>query len=594
MGNVSPKTAFHKLIAIYARVSTARQEEEQTIQTQLGTLREFAEKNHYRIVEEYVDDGWSGDVLVRPSLDKLRQDAAERAWEAVLIYDPDRLARRYSYQELVSDELREKGIEVIYVTVSAPKNSEEKILHGVRGLFAEYERAKIAERFRLGKLRKIKDGNILLSEAPYGYTYITKREGKPGYLEINESEAAVVRQMFRWIADEGITLRAMIRRLHDSGIKPRKCKRGVWSTSTLSKVLRTEAYIGRARWGASYAVVPEKPVKKDRYRKTRKSSRKMRPKEEWLTVAVPPIVDEDLFKRARKQLETNFALCQRNRKNEYLLAGKIRCVCGRSRSGEGVANGKHRYYRCTDRVACFPLPPSCSERGVRAGMADDLVWHKLSELMSSPELLLQQATRWLSDQQAKSETCSADTEVMERDVAKLEEQEDRFNRAYGAGVLSVEQLREYVEPLRSQIIALRAQMERSRQQGEVRKEKILPNLNEVAEFSQRAKVGLRKLKFSEKRAIVLNTVDTVVATNEHLKVYGYIPLENHVELFPNHRHGWNTNRHENHGNIPFKFAIDLPRPPRGRIIVSRSPEGRILNSVVIKGPVGGSMASQGI
>src|SRR3989344_9581018 len=101
-----------KLIATYSRVSTSTQEDQQTIQTQILTLKEFAEKNGYTIVQEYIDDGWSGDVLARPALDKLRQDTKEKIWDAVLIYDPDRLARRYSYQELVMDELREAGIEV--------------------------------------------------------------------------------------------------------------------------------------------------------------------------------------------------------------------------------------------------------------------------------------------------------------------------------------------------------------------------------------------------------------------------------------------------------------------------------------------------
>ena len=163
------------MIAVYARVSTARQEEEGTIETQLLAVREFAKKNNYNIVKEYIDDGWSGDMLARPQLDQLRQDAKNKIWEGVLSYDPDRLARRYSYQELVMDELREAGVEVLFVTTPSPKNGEEKILHGVKGLFAEYERAKISERFRLGKMRKVKEGHILVSEAPYGYAYILKK-----------------------------------------------------------------------------------------------------------------------------------------------------------------------------------------------------------------------------------------------------------------------------------------------------------------------------------------------------------------------------------------------------------------------------------
>jgi site-specific DNA recombinase len=149
-----------KLTAIYARVSTARQEEEQTIKTQLSAVNELVQKSDFRVVEEYIDEGWSGDILARPALDKLRQDAKAKLWDTIVVYDPDRIARRYSYQELVMDELREAGIEVVFVTISAPKNSEDKILYGVRGLFAEYERAKIGERFRLGKLRKVKEGTF--------------------------------------------------------------------------------------------------------------------------------------------------------------------------------------------------------------------------------------------------------------------------------------------------------------------------------------------------------------------------------------------------------------------------------------------------
>src|SRR3989344_8834552 len=123
----------NKLIAIYGRVSTSNQENEGTIETQLSAVKDFAEKNGYTIVQEYLDNGWRGDSIIRPALDQLRMDAKKKIWEGVLMYDPDRLARRYSYQELVMDELREAGIEVLFVTTSTPKNEEDKILYGVKG-----------------------------------------------------------------------------------------------------------------------------------------------------------------------------------------------------------------------------------------------------------------------------------------------------------------------------------------------------------------------------------------------------------------------------------------------------------------------------
>ena len=258
-----------KLIATYARVSTARQEEEQTVKNQQISMSEFAKNNGCTIIREYIDEGWSGTILMRPQLDKLREDAKQKQWDAVLIYDPDRLARKGSYQALIMDELQDAGIEVMFVTTPAPKNDEDKILYGFKGLFAEYERAKIAERFRLGKLRKANAGHIIASEAPYGYTFVPKR-GKmgdanflQGHYLINESEAEVVKKIFSWVADKGLTIRKLVKRLQELGIRPRKSKRGVWNTSTLGTLLRNKTYIGEAHYGSTYAVMPENPFKKD-------------------------------------------------------------------------------------------------------------------------------------------------------------------------------------------------------------------------------------------------------------------------------------------------------------------------------------------
>lgn len=567
-----------KLIAIYARVSTARQEEDGTIETQLGVLREFAQQNNYVVVREYIDDGWSGDILARPSLDQLRADVTKKIWQAVLIYDPDRLARRYSYQELVMDELRERNIEVLFVTVSAPKNSEEKILHGVRGLFAEYERAKIAERFRLGKLRKVKDGHVLLSEAPYGYTYIPNQGDQHGYLEVLDEETRIVKMIFEWVANEFMTLRQVVRRLQEMKIQPRKSARGVWNTSTLSTLLRNAAYIGEAHWGSSYAVVPERPLKKDTYRKIKKTSRKMRPKEEWIIITVPAIIDKNLFERARAQLAANHALSKRNKKNEYLLAGKIRCVCGRTRSGEGPQQGKHLYYRCSDRNLRFPLPAVCKERGINARISDQLVWDKIFDLMSSPQLMLSQAERWLLSKQFKTDNSIGDVRLMENELASLEEQLGRHNKAYGAGLFTIEQLREYTQPIKDRIAAVKLQVSNSKGDTSAGTTPALPLKEELEIYAEEARNTLCNLSFSQKRVILMKTVDRIVGTQSELQVYGSIPIKNHVEFKTEYRHGVSATRHPKTCHIPFEVCIALPAPRYERNIVNRDQKGRILRS----------------
>lgn len=524
-----------KLLAIYARVSTLRQEEEQTIQNQISVLEEYAKKNGYTIVRRYIDEGWSGDILARPALDELRQDAKSKQWDAVLIYDPDRLARRYSYQELVSDELQEAGVEIIYITVKTPKSGEDKIAHGVRGLFAEYERTRISERFRLGKLRKVREGHLLVSEPLYGYSYITKRDGVHGYYEINEEEARVVRMIFSWVANDRVTLRSVVRKLQDLDIRPRKSKRGVWNTSTLSTLFRNEAYIGSAHWGSSYAVVPENPLKNEKYKKMRKSSRKLKPKDQWHSIPVPAIIDRELFERARRQLEQNFALCKRNKKNQYLLSGRIVCSCGRKRTGEGVMNGKHLYYRCNDRVLNFPLPRVCMESGINARIADDLVWKKISQLMTSPQLLTAQVERWYNNQKTKVKNDLVDVSALKDEIAKIRVQEERYNKAYGLGVFTIEQLKDYTTETKAKISKLEAQISEANQKATELKVGEPPTEREIKSLSERVKSNIGSLSFEAKKEIMLATVEKIVGTSEHLFVSGYIPVNYLYEYKTSHR-----------------------------------------------------------
>jgi site-specific DNA recombinase len=554
------------LIAVYARVSTARQEEEGTIDTQLSAIREFATKNNFAIVKDYIDNGWSGDMLARPALDQLREDAKKKLWQAVLIYDPDRLARRYSFQELVMDELRERGIETLFVTVPPSRNHEDRLLYGVRGIFAEYERTKIAERFRLGKVRKAKEGHIVTSHAPYGYTLITKRDGKPGYYEVNNYEARIVERIFSMIADEGLSIRKLAGRLQELGIPPQKSPRGVWNTSTLCTLLRNRTYIGEGHFGASYAVVPQKPLKKDTYKKIKKTSRRTRPKSEWITIPTPAIVDKELFERAQQRLKDNFVMARRNRKNEYLLSGKIRCVCGRTRAGEGPQRGKHLYYRCTGRVLNYPLPPTCKERGINARITDELVWEKIVELMSSKSSMLKQVERWTGEQRNAPQGPEVDGGAMRQELTRLKQQEDRYTRAYAEGLFSIAKLHGYIAPLRAKMAAVEA--ESASVQGRSREHHAFPTLEPgaIEAFSAKAASALRNLNFEEKRAIVINVIDRVVASQEVAEVHGYIPITDYVELCSEYRGAANTTRHgrDNRSgkSVPFELVIPLPPPLR--------------------------------
>src|SRR4051812_13648893 len=232
-------------VALYARVSTERQQERGTVASQLELLRAAARADDHQVVAEFVDDGYSGARLDRPALDRLRDAAEAGALDTVLCLCADRLARAYAYQVLILDELERFGVQVHFLDGPAPGDDPQaRLLVQVQGVIAEYERAKIAERYRRGKLHRARAGEVFFWKVPYGYRRIAAEPGRPARMEIFEPEAEIVRAIFAAHADHGASIRQICHDLLDRGI-PSPTGKPVWGTSTLQRLLVNEAYIGR-------------------------------------------------------------------------------------------------------------------------------------------------------------------------------------------------------------------------------------------------------------------------------------------------------------------------------------------------------------
>src|SRR5512144_2893897 len=220
-------------VALYARVSTESQQARGTIGSQLAVLRERVTVEGDEPVAEFCDDGHSGARLDRPGLDALRDAAEAGLIERVWCLSPDRLARVYAYQVIVLDELARHGVSVRFT--DAPPIDDDpqaKLLTQVQGVIAEYERAKIAERYRRGKLHRARAGEVFFWKVPYGFRRIARSAGTgAAHHEVYEPEAAVVRRIF---ADRaaGITVREICRRLNADAI-PSPTGKPTWGHSTL-------------------------------------------------------------------------------------------------------------------------------------------------------------------------------------------------------------------------------------------------------------------------------------------------------------------------------------------------------------------------
>lgn len=446
-----------KNFAAYCRVSTEGQKDEKTIDSQEMEIKEWADKNEVTIVEWYKDDGWSGDMLARPDLDKLRDDANKGLWRGVISCDPDRIARRYSYQELIKDELLEKGLEVICIHQATAVTNEDKILQGFQGLFAEYERAKIAERMRRGKIRKAKEERLIGHHAPYGYRYILKNQGKDGYFEVYEPEAEIVRMVFGWVAYQGYSIHKVVKELYAMKIPPAKKKSERWVKSSVARMLNREDYIGTSYYNRREAIIPKNPIKVEKYRKVKKTSRRMRPKEEWYAIPVLPIIDKDLFDLAHQRMRENFLYGKRNKSYDYLLTGKVMCACGARRVGDGVR--EHHYYRCAARIYNYPVATDkCKYEGVNAEILDVMVWNKTLELFAQKTLVKSQAQRWNDKQTMTADTSQDELGRLGIALEKLRDEEKRYVKAFGSKLIEFNQFEENMKDVKAKREAIELQM----------------------------------------------------------------------------------------------------------------------------------------
>ena len=212
----SSKTSERLRAAIYARVSSKQQADTNTIASQIEALKARVLADGLRLETElcFIDEGYSGGTLLRPALERLRDQAAAGAFDRMYVHSPDRLSRSYPYQVLLVEELQRHGVEIVFLNHDIGRSPEENLLLQVQGMMAEYERAKILERSRRGKRHAAKAGIVnVLCGAPYGYRYIGKYEGGgQARYEVIEAQAEVVRQIFSWVA-----LRSV---LHRSSLSP--------------------------------------------------------------------------------------------------------------------------------------------------------------------------------------------------------------------------------------------------------------------------------------------------------------------------------------------------------------------------------------
>jgi len=509
-------------IALYARVSTQRQAQTQTIDQQLERLRAHAQAQHWEIPEENIfrDDGYSGASLNRPGLDRLRDKVKAAEVDRVLVTAPDRLARNYVQQMVLLEELGHPGCEVEFLDRPMTQDPHDQLLLQIRGAVAEYERTLIAERMRRGRQTKLQSGVLLpWTAAPYGYRLSPDHPRDPKGVHMEAAEAAVIQEMFSWYANEGKSLFSLAKHLQALGVlTPRGHKR--WNQATIRGILTNPAYTGQVYTGRSRA-------RKARQRRSAThpigrptSGRSVAPREMWIPVTtIPAVISQDQFDRVQAKLAQNQTFASRhNTAHPYLLRALISCgVCQSSCIARNLHPG-YDYYVCRGKLdpvqSCHD--ERCPARYAPAHQLDEVVWQDLCEVITHPDFIVQalaraQGGQWLP------QALQARRELLRKGKVSLDHQVERLTQAYLTEVIPLAEYQRRREELEQKWQGLEAQGKQLEAQVD-RQAELARMVASVEAFCQRVQVNLTQATFEQKRALVELLIDRVIVTNEKVEI----------------------------------------------------------------------------
>lgn len=423
------------------------------IDSQLEDCRQYALGRGYEIVGEFNEErniNTSGADWL-PGIERVMELADARAFDVLVCREVSRLSRDRLKHLLIKTHLNNRDVAIEYVIGQYDDSAEGQLLEGIMAELAQYEKAQITRRLH-GAIRKsVAAGSIKTGGAgvPYGYDLV-EVDGRRR-LQINDYEADIVRLVFDLYTVGGLSIYAIGRHLEDRNIpKPAKAAahvaatqaaRGLgWSRSTVGGILHNETYTGV--W---------------HYRKTRrvkytgadgKARTKVvpRPRDEWIAVTVPAIIEVSTFELAQMRGETNKRALGKQHWHTYAVGGMLTCGrCGRSMSGVGRGGldkqGRlRRYYACTTRLTKRKYNATCDNPYFRTDETEAAIWRWVKGVLLSPEALRLALDTFQSEQEAALRPLYRMIESTEARRRELVDKRERLIAGYAAGVLSLDDL----------------------------------------------------------------------------------------------------------------------------------------------------------
>lgn len=331
---------------IYARFSSHAQNE-QSIEGQLRVCYEYAAREGYAVVGEYIDRALTGRSDDRPDFQRMIADAKKHAFDYVIVYKLDRFARNRYDSAIYKNALKRAGVKVLSAMENIGDNPESIILEAVLEASAEYYSVDLSQKIKRGRRDSAAKGKFIGGGIPTGYKTIG------GQLVLDEEKAPHIKYAFEQYA-AGVKKKDIIAELNRRGL--RNSKGNPYGASAFQKGLQSERYIG---------VLEQSGVR--------------------VEGGCPALIDNETFDKVQERLEANRHKGAKNKaKVEYLLSGKIFCGhCGSTMQGvAGTGKGGNRWYY----YSCFKRRKhECTKKHEKKDFIEWYVVEQTVEYVLTPE-----------------------------------------------------------------------------------------------------------------------------------------------------------------------------------------------------------------
>ncbi len=499
-------------VAIYARVSTGRQaENELSIPDQLRQMRQWAERNGHGVAKEYIEAGATATDDKRPAFQDMMADATMRGespFQLIVVHSFSRFFRDHIEGAIYQRRLRKHGVRVESITQQTNDDPSGDMHRSMIMLFDEYQSKENAKHTLRGMQENARQGYFNGSKAPYGYkTVDAGQTGTRGRIKkklaIDDKEAEMVREIFtlyvHGVSSPRMGMKEIAKHLNSRNFTMRGKP---WRIQKIHDLLSSLTYVG---WHV--------------FNRTDSKTMKRKEEAEWVKVPVPAIIDQALFDQAIKLRGANtLKNCAPRRENSpNLLTGLLRCGgCGATMVKITAKNNRYRYYKCSGRLAKGNT--ACNSPNFPMEKLDNLVLEAFKDKIYTPDHIRAVIDTMRDHAKHHGGEDKLRIKKLEIEAKEIEQAENKLYEAIERGILELDdKLKIRVKQHKERQQAITVELDALRRQNPTPMQTLTPQKIEAI-----SRVLNKRFSTSTpfSRAYLKATVNEITITDDLLKLSG--------------------------------------------------------------------------